>query len=283
MRRMQSTDPNTETSTASTQEPQHGGRRRIWRLVRRWVKSGIVVLLVFLLPLLASIGLRASEGVMHWSEARRDSSGVSPLPAEHQEAVVQVFAARAWSWRGALGVHTWIVTKPAGANVYTRWEVIGWGVRYGRSAIRVGAGIPDGYWFGSPPMLLADVRGEAAEAAIAQVRDATASYPYADQYSVWPGPNSNTFIAHVLRLSPGLQVDLPPTAIGKDYLVDGGVVARTPSGTGWQVSLAGLAGLMVALDEGLEVNLLGFTIGVDFLRPALKLPGIGRLGFGPAV
>ena len=220
---------------------------------------------------------------MHWSEARRDSSGISPHPADHDEAVVQVFAARAWSWRGALGVHTWIVTKPAGANFYTRWEVIGWGVRYGRSAVRVGAGVPDGYWFGSPPMLLADVRGEAAEAAIQQVKAATASYPYGDQYAVWPGPNSNTFIAHVLRLSPALQVDLPPTAIGKDFLVDGGVVARTPSGTGWQVSLAGLAGLMVAMDEGIEVNLLGFTIGVDVLRPALKLPGIGRLGFGPAV
>jgi hypothetical protein len=34
----------------------------------------------------------------------------------------------------------------------------------------------------------------------------------------------------------------------------------------------------MARDEGFELNLLGFTFGVDFVRPALKLPFIGRLG-----
>ena len=35
---------------------------------------------------------------------------------------------------------------------------------------------------------------------------------------------------------------------------------------------------MVAEDEGLEINILGLTFGVDVTRPALKLPGLGRLG-----
>jgi uncharacterized protein DUF3750 len=54
--------------------------------------------------------------------------------------------------------------------------------------------------------------------------------------------NSNTFTAFVLRKNPELRVDLPPTAIGKDYL---GImpVARTPSGTGGQLSIFGLAGV----------------------------------------
>jgi hypothetical protein len=35
---------------------------------------------------------------------------------------------------------------------------------------------------------------------------------------------------------------------------------------------------MAGWDEGLELNLLGLTFGVDVRRPALKLPAIGRLG-----
>jgi hypothetical protein len=33
----------------------------------------------------------------------------------------------------------------------------------------------------------------------------------------------------------------------------------------------------VARDEGVELNLFGLVTGVDFRRPALKLPGIGRI------
>jgi len=34
----------------------------------------------------------------------------------------------------------------------------------------------------------------------------------------------------------------------------------------------------MARDEGIELNLLGLSLGIDFSRPALKLPFIGRLG-----
>ncbi|RYI86728.1 MAG: DUF3750 domain-containing protein, partial [Acetobacteraceae bacterium] len=34
--------------------------------------------------------------------------------------------------------------------------------------------------------------------------------------------------------------------------------------------------------EGLEVNFLGAVAGLDLRRPAIKLPGLGRLGL-PAV
>ena len=48
---------------------------------------------------------------------------------------------------------------------------------------------------------------------------------------------------------------------------------------GFQLSFAGLLGLTLARAEGLELNLLGLVIGLDPSGPALKLPGIGRLGF----
>jgi hypothetical protein len=42
----------------------------------------------------------------------------------------------------------------------------------------------------------------------------------------------------------------------------------------------GVAGLTMAREEGFELNLLGLTFGLDFYKPAIKLPFIGRLGVG---
>ena len=60
----------------------------------------------------------------------------------------------------------------------------------------------------------------------------------------------------------------------------GQLAARTPSGTGLQISLGGLLGIAVGVEEGLELNLLGLVIGVDPKRLAIKLPGLGQLGVG---
>ena len=78
------------------------------------------------------------------------------------------------------------------------------------------------------------------------------------------------------RAVPELKVDLPPTAVGKDYLGDR-FVAPTPGG-GYQLSLGGVFGVMASRVEGFEINLLGLTFGIDPFSPALKLPLIGRLG-----
>ena len=105
-----------------------------------------------------------------------------------------------------------------------------------------------------------------------------AAYPFVDSYRTWPGPNSNTFTAHIARAVPELGLDLPSTAIGKDYLGPTRFAARAPSGTGYQVSLLGLLGLTLGVEEGLEINVLGLSFGLDPLGLAIKLPGIGRLG-----
>ncbi len=213
-----------------------------------------------------------------WRTASRESAGIAPDPAIHKEAIVQVYAARAFSWRGAFGVHTWIATKPTNGSEFTVYEVMGWRVRHGGDALVVSKRPADGRWFGNAPEILADVRGEGVDALVEKI-DATAkAYPHRDTYHVWPGPNSNTFTAFVAREIPELELDLPPTAIGKDFIPGGGLVAATPSGTGYQVSLFGLAGLLAGKEEGIEVNLLGLTFGLDFKDPALKLPLAGRIG-----
>jgi len=238
------------------------------------------MMLVLIVPILASTGCMMWNGpITDWRTARRDSSGQAPDPAAAREAVVQVYAARTVGWRGALAVHTWISVKPAGAADYTRYEVVGWGVQRGLPAIRVSRGVPDNYWFGAEPEKLADRRGPDAETMIAKIEAAVRSYPYPDSYRTWPGPNSNTFVAHVARAVPELRLDLPPTAIGKDFIPGGSIAAASPSGTGVQLSLFGLLGVMAGLEEGIELNLLGLSFGIDLYSPAIKLPGVGRLGW----
>ncbi|WP_136068922.1 DUF3750 domain-containing protein [Modicisalibacter radicis] len=245
---------------------------------RRWgagLMLGLGLLLGGPLAMLAGPEIEL-EG--NWATSDRSSAGLAPDPTLAREAVVQIYAARAFAWRGAFGTHTWLAIKPAGAQRYRVLQVTGWR----RPAVSVRTGVPDRAWFGSLPALVADYRGEAATALIPAIEAAVESYPFRDRYRVWPGPNSNTFVAWVIRQVPGLEVALPPTAVGKDYLGEG-FVARAPSGSGYQASLNGVLGVTLAWAEGFEVNLLGLTLGVDVTRPALKLPGIGRVGMARPV
>lgn len=240
---------------------------------RRWTRPGLLAVCVLFL---CGFSVYTANGT-HWSKADRSSSGLAPDPAEHSDAVIQVYAARAFSWRGALGVHTWISTKPRGANSYTVHQVIGFRGRRGLSVVVSQEDIPDRAWYGNAPTLLVDIRGEHAERLIPKVIEAVQSYPYPDEYVIWPGPNSNTFVAWVGRQVPELRMDLPSTAIGKDYL-SGTVVDTTPGGSGYQLSLYGLLGVSAGTYEGLELNLLGLNFGINPLKFQLKLPGVGVIG-----
>jgi len=219
-------------------------------------------------------------GAADWRTASREPAGLAPDPATTPEAVVQVYSARAVSWRGWFGVHTWISVKRSNAPEFTVHEVMGWYLRRTGSVVVARNRTPDGYWFGSKPELLADVRGPGVDELIDRIDAAAMEYPYPKKYRVWPGPNSNTFVAFVMRRVPELRVDLPPTAIGKDYL-GWKSVGRTPSGTGGQVSLFGALGIAAGVEEGLEVNLLGLNFGVDPKSLSVKLPIVGRVGPHP--
>ncbi len=213
----------------------------------------------------------------HWSQAENGSAGIAPHPSEFSEAVVQVYAARTWGARGAVAVHTWISVKPTNASAYTVYQKIGWRLRYRNSAMSFREDVPDRYWYGNEPWLLADLRGEHVDAVIDKIHSAAMTYPHANEYRLWPGPNSNSFTAWVLRRVPELKADLPPTAIGKDWLGSGNFWGPAPSSTGYQISLLGVLGVTVGIEEGLELNLAGAHIGVDPLDLALRLPGIGIL------
>ena len=217
------------------------------------------------------------SGAQDWRTASTEPVGLAPDPATTPEAVVQVYGARAVRWRGTFGIHTWIAVKPFRAKAYTVYEVIGWRLRYNDTALAIRERAPDARWFGNAPELLADKRGAGVDALIERIDKAARAYPYAGEYAVWPGPNSNTFTAWVARAVPELEADLPPTAIGKDFL-GGRLIAKAPSGSGVQVSLYGLLGVLASGVEGFEVNVLGLIVGVDPFAPAIRLPLLGRVG-----
>lgn len=239
----------------------------------------VFVALVLMLAGPGFYAMASSDRNSDWRTASRDSTGIAPDALTTREAIVHVYAARAFRWRGHFAVHSWIATKGEGDPEYLVYEVVGWGVGYGGKAIRVRRGLPDREWYGARPDLLAELRGPEAAKAIHKIQNAVITYPYQDSYTTWPGPNSNTFVAHILRQVPELRADLPPTAIGKDYLPGPDFIATTPSGTGGQVSLFGLLGIAVGIEEGLEVNVLGLNFGVDPGELALRLPGFGKIGF----
>lgn len=143
---------------------------------------------------------------------------VAPHPAEYTDAVVQVYGANVWGLRGRFAIHTWIATKAENAANYTIYQVIGWRLRRHGSVVSISQGPPDKPWFGSEPVLLLDRRGDTVRDLVASVDEAARSYPFSSAYSMWPGPNSNSFTAWVGLQVPALELDLPFKALGKGWM-----------------------------------------------------------------
>lgn len=237
----------------------------------------VLVALVVLPILVGGTWSYARGWAQSWHTADWSSSGLGPNAIETPEAVIRVYSARTGRWKGIFAVHTWITVKRAGARRFDRYDVVGWG-----NPVRLNNYPADGYWYSNPPWVVLDIRGGRAEELIPKIEEAIGRYPYAGygSYRVWPGPNSNTFVAWIGRQVPELNLELPPTAVGKDYLGENFSTAVTPSGSGRQFSWRGLFGAAIARREGLEIHLLGATFGLDFDDLAIKLPSVGSLGLG---
>jgi hypothetical protein len=237
-----------------------------------------IMLVVFVLPIAARTALYAMEShPRSWRDANWSSTHMLPPAASDAAARVMVFAARAGGWKSIFAVHTWIVVKPENATAYTRYDVMGFG-----QPVRVNLHDPDAYWFGERPQLVADVRGPRAATAIAKIEAAVKAYPYAGYgaYRVWPGPNSNTFTATILRAAPELAIALPSEAVGRDFR-GGASVGLTDSRTGVELDIYGVLGAKLGWVEGVEIDFMGLVAGLDLRHPALKIPCFGRVGVDP--
>lgn len=240
------------------------------------MNRALSVFCFFLLPSFIALAVIPNHAqAQYWWNASREPVGLAPDPATTPEAIIQVYGARAFSWRGYLGIHTWIAVKPTLAKSYTIYEVIGWRQRRKMPVLVIYENVPDRRWYGNMPEILMEKRGGGVDALIEKIDRAARNYPYAKDYTIWPGPNSNTFTAWVSRAVPELELDLPPTAIGKDYLGNQ-LVSQAPSGSGLQISVFGLMGVLFSAVEGVEFNFLGLSFGVDLEPLAIKLPMVGR-------
>jgi Protein of unknown function (DUF3750) len=256
--------------------------------------TGLTFLVFFVLPL----SLRAVLYVLDnqtpsdysYDVGTADMASVGLLPAAETQpaARILIMSVPMSGKRGQFLTHSWVVLKPENARSWSRYDVLGYASRDGAGA-RNGAWLgnrpalnryaPDGRWFGRSPVIIVDAEGTTAAAAISKITAVIENYEtLAGHYRFWPGPNSNTFVAAVLRAAPELKASLPPTAIGRDFK-PGVFIGLTDSRTGVEADLLGIAGLKVGWIEGLEINLFSFVAGLDLRQPALKLPGFGQFDF----
>jgi hypothetical protein len=245
-------------------------QRRSWRKIIM-----LTLLTLFLLPVAARAALFAFEDRPgSWRNADWSSIGALPPAAAHPQARILVLSGRTGGLKGVVAVHSWIVFKRQNAANWTRYDVVGWG-----NPVRLNGWAPDGRWFGTAPTVVADVKGDKAEAMIPAIERAVKDYRYSNDgdYRLWPGPNSNSFVAAILRAVPQMQAVMPPNAIGRDFRPSP-YLGWTDSGTGVEANLFGLLGLKAGWVEGFEMNVLGLVAGFDIREPALKLPAFGRIG-----
>ncbi len=244
--------------------------------MRRFPK---VLMWFLVVTVVAPIGLSAATRYAQgwpssWRNADWSTSGILPNAAAVPPATVIILSTRTGNWKSIFAEHMSIIVKPDGAAAWTRYDVVGWG-----QPVRKDNYPADAKWYGNIPCIVHRMEGDAAARAIPEIEEAIATYPHSQRgsYSVWPGPNSNTFVSWVVRHAEGLDLELPPVAVGKDWLGPGFGFARAASDTGYSMSVAGVIGATLAWEEGAELHLLGSTIGIDWNDLAIKLPGIGKV------
>ena len=74
---------------------------------------------------------------------------------------------------------------------------------------------PDDGVGGGPSRLAHEWDGEAARR-LAEVLNRVKTYPHCGKYRLWPGPNSNSFVAWVLR-EAGIEFELDPRGLGRNF------------------------------------------------------------------
>lgn len=118
---------------------------------------------------------------------------------------------------GVLADHYWFVVFDGRSGDCHRWEV--WQTRNagGQSIGHVHCDLkhPDAGVGGGPSRIAAEWRGVEASA-LRAVLERPEAYPHCQRYRYWPGPNSNTFAAWVLR-EAGIEFRLHRRAIGRNF------------------------------------------------------------------
>lgn len=241
-------------------------------MARHFFRFFLLVFTIFIVPAALHFAVWAvKDRPSSWRHADWSSAGVLPEPQPGDPAKVYVLSARTGGLKGAFATHSWIVLKQRGAQFYDRYDVVGWG-----RPVRKNAYDADGRWYSNVPVVSHEISGVDAEILIPKIEQAIAQYPWQHHgdYTLWPGPNSNTFVASIIRSVPGFDARTPTTAIGRDYPASGNWVSAHPEGT-LRLSAGGYAGLVMGLEVGLEINFLGLVAGINPMKLEVKVPAFG--------
>ena len=239
----------------------------------------IAIIALFLLPAAGTAAWWASiDRPSSWRNADWSASGVLPDPNDIDGPAVFLMAARTGGLKGAFSVHCWIVIKRSANAGYDRYDKVGWGL-----PVRKNAYAPDGRWYSNTPWIVGFLKGSKAVAAVRKAEAAIASYPYSHRgdYTIWPGPNSNSFAAHVLRSIPEMGVQMPPNAVGRDFAPGFAAIDISDDWTDVHATLGGLAGFAAGVHSGIEVHLFGLVAGIGVSPFTLKVPAFGDVSIMP--
>ena len=237
------------------------------------LRTLLVIAVVFILPGLLQLGVwAASDRPGSWRQADWSSAGILPAPKLNQ-ASAYILVARTGGMKGALASHSWIVLKKPGVSRYDRYDVVGWG-----KPVRKNAYDPDGRWYSNAPVIHYELQGDKAARLLGKLETAITRYRWSDygDYTIWPGPNSNTFVASIVQAVPGFDTVMPSTAVGRDFPEDGRWIKWTSTGA-LRATLAGYAGFVVGGEEGIELNFLGLVAGFNWSRGEIKIPAVGSV------
>lgn len=175
--------------------------------------------------------------------------------------------------------HSWVVANvkgPSGAFRYRRYEWLG-------EASATDSDNPFDY-FGNGDVaihgVVLDEDPVKLSEMVACLERETRSYRDVN-CGCWPGPNSNTFADGLIRAC-GLGIELPASAIGRDYRGPIGV-SVTEARTGVQLE-TWLGGAKIGLKEGVSADLAGLSLGLHFWPPGIDVPvNPGRIGLDSSV
>ena len=235
----------------------------------------LFIVIVFLIPAVGhAIWWTQVEKPSSWRSANWSSAGILP-EVSREDAALYVMAARTGGMKGAFATHSWIVIKKPGNAHYDRYDVVGWG-----RPVRKNAYDADGRWYSNDPEIQYSIFSEDATRLIPSVEKAISSYRWQNygDYTIWPGPNSNTFVAAIIRAVPSFEATMPATAVGRDFPENGDWLRQTASGA-YHATLGGYAGLVFGPQEGFEINFLGLVAGLNLPAREIKIPAVGAVTF----
>ena len=194
-------------------------------------------------------------------------------PADAPLALVYVYAARTGRWRGIFAHHSWIVVKEQGRRPLHPLRQGRLGLAGAHRRLAAGRALVRERPSSSSR------RGRGGASASPRMRAAVAELPLR---RVGRLPRlAGAELEHVRRPRMRDVPELSRAAADRDrqgLAPDRRLLGLTPSRTGIQLSLGGSLGVAVGWVEGIELNFLGLVAGLDLRRPALKLPGWGRIG-----